>query len=178
VRRANLYAPGRDITPFGMRVEGTEVLADLVDELEISSDYRARRAAITAYNARAGTLRRGIALTPLQFGISFTLAHMNQASALVNVYQDGSILLNHGGTEMGQGLFVKVAQVVAEEFGVALDQVRPTATSTAMVPNASPTAASAGSDLNGMAARIAAAEIKARMTVVAAEHWSAAPEDV
>ena len=171
VRKANFYAPGRDITPFGMRVEDPGTLRVLVDELEVSSEYRARRIAVSGFNARGGHLRKGLALTPIQFGISFTLAQMNQAGALMHVYQDGSILLNHGGTEMGQGLFVKVAQVVAEEFGVALDAVRPTATSTAMVPNASPTAASAGSDLNGMAARIAAAKIKARMTAVAAGHW-------
>ena len=178
VRKANLYAPGRDVTPFGMRVEDTSWLAELIADLEVSSDYRARRAEMAAYNAQGGTLRRGLALTPVQFGISFTLAHMNQAGALINVYQDGSILLNHGGTEMGQGLFVKVAQVVAEEFGVPLDFVRPTATSTALVPNASPTAASAGSDLNGMAARIAAAKIKARMTGVAAAQWGVQPEEI
>src|SRR5438094_1823363 len=100
---------------------------------------------------------------------------MNQAGALVNVYQDGSILLNHGGTEMGQGLFTKVAQVVAEEFGVPLDFVRITATNTAKVPNASPTAASSGTDINGMAAKIAAGEIRARMAGFAAETWALAP---
>ena len=178
VRKANLYAPGRDVTPFGMKVEDTAWLAELVDDLEASAEYRARRAGIAAYNAHGGTLRRGLALIPVQFGISFTLAHMNQAGALVHVYQDGSVLVNHGGTEMGQGLFVKVAQVVAEELGVPLDYVRPTATSTAMVPNASPTAASAGSDLNGMAARIAAATIKARMTEVASRHWKVAPQEI
>ncbi len=178
VRKANLYAPGRDVTPYGMKVEDTSTLRQIVDELEASADYRARRDDIRAFNTQGGILRRGIALTPLQFGISFTLAHMNQAGALLNVYQDGSVLLNHGGTEMGQGLFVKVAQIVAEELGIALDAVRPTATSTAMVPNASPTAASAGSDLNGMAARIAATKIKSRMTPVAAAHWGVAPEEI
>ena len=178
VRKDNLFAPGRDTTPYGMKVEDTSVLRDIVDELETTSSYRKRRAEIAAFNATSSILRRGIALTPLQFGISFTLAHMNQAGALVNVYQDGSVLLNHGGTEMGQGLFVKVAQIVAEEFGIPLEAVRPTATSTAMVPNASPTAASAGSDLNGMAARVAAAKIKARMTPVAAAHWDVAPETI
>ncbi len=178
VRKDNLFAPGRDTTPYGMKVEDTSVLRDIVDELETTSSYRARRAEIAAFNATNDILRRGIALAPLQFGISFTLAHMNQAGALVNVYQDGSVLLNHGGTEMGQGLFVKVAQVVAEEFGIPLEAVRPTATSTAMVPNASPTAASAGSDLNGMAARVAAAKIKARMTPVAAAHWEVAAETI
>jgi xanthine dehydrogenase large subunit len=178
VRKANLLSPGRDVMPYGVRIEDTSTLRDIVEDLERSAEYRERRREITAFNAAGGVLRRGLALTPLQFGISFTLAHMNQAGALVNVYQDGSVLLNHGGTEMGQGLFVKVAQVVAEEFGIALDKVRPTATSTAMVPNASPTAASAGSDLNGMAARDAAGKIKRRIASVLAGEWKVAPETV
>jgi xanthine dehydrogenase large subunit len=112
-----------------------------------------------------------LALTPVKFGISFTLTQLNQAGALVHVYTDGSVHLNHGGTEMGQGLYVKVAQVVAEEFGIATDRVRITATTTAKVPNTSPTAASSGSDLNGMAARNAAAAIKARLIDFAAKQW-------
>jgi xanthine dehydrogenase large subunit len=112
------------------------------------------------------------------FGISFTLIPLNQATALVHVYSDGSIHLNHGGTEMGQGLFTKVAQIVAEEFGVPLHFVRITATNTAKVPNASPTAASSGTDLNGMAAQIAAGAIRERMTAFAAEAWNVAPEAV
>ena len=178
VRKANLYAPGRDLTPYGMKVEETDTLPALIERLEQTSDYRARRAAIAAHNAGQPLIRRGIALTPVQFGISFTLVHMNQAGALVHVYQDGSIHLNHGGTEMGQGLFVKVAQVVAEEFGVPLDWVRITATNTAKVPNTSPTAASSGSDLNGMAARIAAGVIRGRMAQVAADMWGIAPDGV
>jgi xanthine dehydrogenase large subunit len=181
-RKANLYGPGRDVTPYGVKVEDTSTLRAIVEDLEVSSSYRERRATIDRFNAgnnaRGGIMRRGIALTPVQFGISFTLAHMNQAGALVHVYQDGSVLLNHGGTEMGQGLFVKVAQIVAEEFGIARDAVRPTATSTATVPNASPTAASAGSDLNGMAARIASGKIKTRMAAVAAGQWGVAPEQI
>jgi xanthine dehydrogenase large subunit len=114
-------------------------------------------------------VKRGLALTPVKFGISFTLIHMNQAGALVHVYGDGSVMLNHGGTEMGQGLFVKVAQVVAEVFGLTLDRVRITATSTGKVPNTSPTAASSGSDLNGKAAEAAALAIRARMAQVAAD---------
>ena len=178
VRKANLYAAGRDVTPYGMRVPDPDKLAAMVDELEAWCGYRARRSEITACNTVGGTLRKGIALTPVKFGISFTLPHMNQAGALVNVYQDGTILLNHGGTEMGQGLFVKVAQVVAEEFGVPLEMVHPSATSTAIVPNASPTAASAGLDLNGMAAQSAARAIKDRMIAVAAELWNVAREDI
>ncbi len=178
VRKANLYRPNHDVTPYGMRVDDAAVLREMVDDLEASCGYRQRRADVAAFNAQGGTLRRGLALMPAQFGISFTLAHMNQAGALIHVYKDGSVLLNHGGTEMGQGLFVKVAQVVAEEFGISLDAVRPTATSTAMVPNASPSAASASSDMNGMAARNAAATIKARMTDIAAEHWGVAPQAI
>ena len=178
VRRANLLGPGRDTMPYGMRVDDCTIIADMLDALETTADYRARRTAITAFNNANRILKRGIALTPVQFGISFTLPHLNQAGALVNVYQDGSVLLNHGGTEMGQGLFVKVAQVVAEEFGIPLDQVRPSATNTAVVPNAAPTAASAGSDLNGMAAQIAAHAIKERLITVAAALWQVPPETV
>jgi xanthine dehydrogenase large subunit len=161
-----------------MNVEEAEGLAALIGDLEISSEYRERRRDVAASNAESPILKRGIALTPVLFGLSFTLVHLNQAGALVHVYQDGSVLLNHGGTEMGQGLFVKVAQVVAEEFGLPLDAIRPTATNTAMVPNASPTAASAGSDLNGMAAQIAARTIRDRMAEVAAELWKVPAEDV
>ncbi len=178
VRKCNLYATSRDVTPYGMVVEQPGFILNLVEDLEASADYRGRRAEIDGFNRTGLGLRKGIALTPVMFGISFTLTHMNQASALVHVYQDGSVLLNHGGTEMGQGLFVKVAQVVAEEFGVPLDHVRPSATSTAMVPNASPTAASAGSDLNGMAAKIAASEIRERMAAVAAAEWGVGSHEI
>jgi xanthine dehydrogenase large subunit len=171
IRIANLYAPGRNLTPYGMEVEETDTLRAIVETLERTSDYRARRAEITAFNASSPILRRGIALTPVKFGISFTLTHLNQAGALVHVYQDGSVHLNHGGTEMGQGLYVKVAQVVAEEFGIGIERVRITATTTAKVPNTAPTAASSGSDLNGMAARVAARAIRGRMAAVAAERF-------
>jgi xanthine dehydrogenase large subunit len=176
VRLANLYAPGRDLTPFGMPVEETGTLRDIVRRLEESASYRARREEIARSNAGSRFIRRGLALTPVKFGISFTLTQLNQAGALVHVYQDGSVHLNHGGTEMGQGLYTKVAQVVAEEFGIALERVRITATTTAKVPNTAPTAASSGTDLNGMAARNAAAEIRARMAAQAAE-MHGVPED-
>jgi xanthine dehydrogenase large subunit len=168
LRKANLYGPGRDMTPYGMQITDN-IMPELIEALEISSDYRARRAAVADFNAQSAILKRGLALTPIKFGISFTTSFLNQAGALVHVYQDGSVHLNHGGTEMGQGLFVKVAQVVAEEFGIDLDHVRITPTTTAKVPNTSATAASSGSDLNGMAARAAAAAIKARLTAFAAE---------
>jgi xanthine dehydrogenase large subunit len=168
VRKANFYTPGQDITPYGQTVEDNVILP-LVETLERTSDYRERRKAVAAFNLDSPVLKKGLALTPVKFGISFTLSHLNQAGALVHVYQDGSIALNHGGTEMGQGLFLKVAQVVAEEFGVGIERVKITATTTAKVPNTAPTAASAGSDLNGMAARNAARTIKERLTAFAAE---------
>jgi len=168
VRKANFYAPGRDVTPYGQKVADNIVLP-LVETLEQTSEYRRRRREIAAFNASSPILKRGLALTPVKFGISFTLSWLNQAGALVHVYSDGSIMLNHGGTEMGQGLFVKVAQVVAEEFGVGIERVKITSTRTDKVPNTAPTAASAGSDLNGMAARNAARAIKARLTDFAAE---------
>ena len=168
VRKANLLRAGAERTPYEQSVEDYETQRAIIEELEVSSDYRSRRKRIAALNAASPIIKRGIALTPVMFGISFTLIPLNQAGALVHVYSDGSIHLNHGGTEMGQGLFTKVAQIVAEEFGVPLNFVRITATNTAKVPNASPTAASSGTDLNGMAAKIAAGAIRERMTAFAA----------
>ena len=168
VRKANFYGPNRDITPYGMTVEDN-IAPELVESCETTSDYRKRRQLIAEFNAASATLKRGIALTPVKFGISFTTTHLNQAGALIHLYQDGSIHLNHGGTEMGQGLNTKVAQVVAEEFGVDLDHVKITATTTAKVPNTSATAASSGADMNGMAARNAASIIKERLIMFAAD---------
>jgi xanthine dehydrogenase large subunit len=178
VRKANLLRAGAERTPYDQAVEDYETQRAIIEELEVSSDYRARRKRIAALNAASPFLKRGIALTPVMFGISFTLIPLNQAGALVHVYSDGSIHLNHGGTEMGQGLFTKVAQIVAEEFGVPINFVRITATNTAKIPNASPTAASSGTDLNGMAAKIAAGAIRERMTDFAASSWNVAPEMV
>jgi xanthine dehydrogenase large subunit len=178
VRRRNLYGDdGRDMTPYGMRVTDN-ILPELIDALERSSDYRKRRTAAAAFNAESQFLKRGIALTPVKFGISFTNTFLNQAGALVHVYQDGTVHLNHGGTEMGQGLFVKVAQVVAEEFGIDLDRVQITATTTGKVPNTSATAASSGSDINGMAAQAAARAIKARLVDFAAAEFNVPPEQI
>ncbi|MFN3845050.1 MAG: xanthine dehydrogenase molybdopterin binding subunit, partial [Paracoccaceae bacterium] len=161
---------GPQTTPYFMPVEdfiGHEIVAALVN----SSDYAARKATIADWNANSPILKRGIALTPVKFGISFTLTHLNQAGALVHVYQDGSIHLNHGGTEMGQGLFQKVAQVAAEVFGVDPSVVKITATDTAKVPNTSATAASSGSDLNGMATKVACETIRDRMAdFIAGKH--------
>lgn len=168
VRRANFYRDACDITPYHQQVTDN-IIARIVDELEESADYQARRADVLAFNARGGVMRRGIALTPVKFGISFTATWFNQAGALVHIYRDGSIHLNHGGTEMGQGLNTKVAQVLADAFQVDLDHVRITATSTGKVPNTSATAASSGSDLNGMAALNAADQIKDRLIAFASE---------
>ncbi|GEO13464.1 xanthine dehydrogenase molybdopterin binding subunit [Microvirga aerophila] len=178
VRYANFYTRDGNLTPFGMEVEEIDTLHGLVRTLERTTDYRVRREEIAAFNASSPIMKRGLALTPVKFGISFTLTHLNQAGALVHVYQDGSVHLNHGGTEMGQGLYIKVAQVVAEEFGISMDQVRITATTTAKVPNTSPTAASSGSDLNGMAARIAAGAIKRRMISHAADAYGVPEEQI
>jgi xanthine dehydrogenase large subunit len=177
VRKVNLYGAGRDVTPYGQTVEDHDVPLRLIEQLEKTSKYRSRRNEIKQFNERSPILKRGIALTPVKFGISFTLQHLNQAGALVHVYQDGSVHLNHGGTEMGQGLFQKVAQVAAEEFGIGLDRVHITATSTDKVPNTSATAASSGTDMNGMAVQLATREIKARLTRFASETWNV-PEDL
>ncbi len=168
VRRRNLYGVGeRDLTPYCMQVEDN-VAPQLMQQLADSADYAGRRAEVAAFNAEHPWIKRGLALTPVKFGISFTLTHMNQAGALLHVYTDGSVMLNHGGTEMGQGLFVKVAQVVAEILGLPLERIKITATSTAKVPNTSPTAASSGSDLNGAAAAAAARTLRERLAAVAA----------
>ncbi len=179
VRQANFYraeAPYQT-TPYGMEVRDF-ILHDLVAQLAERSDYHARRQAVAEWNAANPVLKKGIALTPVKFGISFTLTHLNQAGALVHVYQDGSIHLNHGGTEMGQGLFQKVAQVAAEGFGVGIDRVKITATDTGKVPNTSATAASSGSDLNGMAVKAAVDTIRGRIAEFLAGEHQVTPETV
>jgi xanthine dehydrogenase large subunit len=160
-----------------MRVKDN-IIADLTAELERSSDYHVRRRDIAAFNAANPVLKRGIALTPVKFGIAFTATHLNQAGALLHVYTDGSVHLNHGGTEMGQGLLIKVAQVAAEELQVDIDRIKITATDTSKVPNTSATAASSGTDLNGKAAQIAARTIKNRLRAFAAEHFKISRADV
>ncbi|MDA4846073.1 xanthine dehydrogenase molybdopterin binding subunit [Hoeflea poritis] len=178
VRKANFYGIGeRNVTPYHQVVEDN-IIHRIVEELEESSNYQARREAVLAFNAAGGVLRKGIALTPVKFGISFTATWFNQAGALVHIYQDGSIHLNHGGTEMGQGLNTKVAQVVADEFQVDIETIRITATNTGKVPNTSATAASSGSDLNGMAAANACEQIKARLVAYASEHFGVPEEQV
>jgi len=170
VRRLNFYAPEGQTTPYGQPIED-KLLHDLVAQLEQRSEYRARREAVAAFNARNPVLKKGLALTPVKFGISFNVPHLNQAGALVHVYNDGSILVNHGGTEMGQGLNTKVAQVVAHELGVHFERVRCSATDTDKVANTSATAASTGSDLNGKAAQDAARQIRERLAAFAARRF-------
>ncbi|EQB29772.1 xanthine dehydrogenase molybdopterin binding subunit [Sphingobium ummariense] len=177
VRTTNLYRPGRDVTPYGMTIVDN-IAPQIIDRLRADACYDARSREIAAFNAASPVIRKGIALTPVKFGISFTTTHLNQAGALVLVYADGSIQINHGGTEMGQGLYIKVAQVVADVFAVPIDRVRITATRTDKVPNTSATAASSGADLNGMAAYNAAMTIRQRLTDFAARTFNCSVEAV
>ncbi|MCO4784366.1 MAG: xanthine dehydrogenase molybdopterin binding subunit [Marinomonas atlantica] len=170
VRKLNLYGDaGRDTTPYHQAVEHN-VLNELIEQLEHSSDYRARRSDINEWNKNSRILKRGLALTPVKFGISFTLQHLNQAGALIHIYTDGSIQVNHGGTEMGQGLHTKIIQIVAEALAIDANEIQITATRTDKVPNTSPTAASSGTDLNGQAAKNAAFTLKQRICECVAEH--------
>jgi xanthine dehydrogenase large subunit len=178
IRRRNFYGKNeRNVTQYLQTVEDN-ILDELFDQLLASSDYGERRAEILEFNASSKILKRGIAITPVKFGISFTSTLLNQAGALIHVYKDGTVQLNHGGTEMGQGLYIKVAQVVADEFQIDVDRIRIMATDTSKVPNASATAASSGADMNGMAAKKAAAKIRSRMTEVAARHFSVSEADI
>jgi len=167
IRRLNFYGKtDRNVTPYGQEIVDN-VIEALTAELEKTSEYRTRRAAVEAYNATSPVLKKGLALTPLKFGIAFNVTHLNQAGALVHVYVDGSVLVNHGGTEMGQGINTKVMQVVAHELGLDLEHVRATATDTSKVANTSATAASTGADLNGKAAQDAARQIRERLAAFA-----------
>lgn len=182
IRKLNFYDPmeaigSRCVTPYHQKVEDN-IIQRIVAELEESANYARRRREISAFNANSRFIKRGLALTPVKFGISFTKTESNQAGALVHVYADGSVHMNHGGTEMGQGLHLKVAQVVAEEFQIDLERVKITATTTAKVPNTAPTAASSGADLNGMAAQNAARQIRKRLTDFAAEKYQVPVDQV
>ncbi|NHO18379.1 xanthine dehydrogenase molybdopterin binding subunit [Acetobacter oeni] len=179
VRLRNAYESGttRDLTPYHMNVEDS-IAADLMKTLAEDCDYRKRREDIRAFNAKSRFIRRGIALTPVKFGIAFTATHYNQAGALVHIYTDGSVQVNHGGCEMGQGLHTKMVQIVMREFALEADRVRITATNTGKVPNTSATAASSGADLNGMAVLDAVTKIKDRLIMFAAEHWSVTEKEI
>ncbi len=178
VRHANFYEVAhRNVTHYGQTVEDN-LIHEIVNRLETESRYRARRSEIADWNSRSPVIKRGLALTPVKFGISFTATHFNQAGALLQVYTDGTVLLNHGGTEMGQGLHIKVAQVVAAQLGVPLSSVRITTTDTSKVPNTSATAASSGSDLNGMAARAAAQTIRQRLVEYARDAFGVSADSI
>jgi len=178
VRKCNFYGTDARNTTHYQQTIKDNIIAEIVDDLVDTSDYQRRVAEIREFNRDSEVLKRGISLTPVKFGISFTATHLNQAGALVHVYTDGTVHLNHGGTEMGQGLFTKVAQVVAQELQIDIDRIKITASDTSKVPNASATAASAGSDLNGKAAQAAARKIKKRLIRFAAKHYSVSKKDV
>ncbi|MGB5708665.1 MAG: xanthine dehydrogenase molybdopterin binding subunit [Arenicellales bacterium] len=178
IRKLNLYdTDKRNVTPYHQKIESYTVPA-IIEQLENDSDYWRRREAVRQFNQSSPVLKKGLALTPVKFGISFTVSHLNQAGALVHVYTDGSIHLNHGGTEMGQGLMTKVAQIVAEEFQVNPSRVVVSATRTDKVPNTAPTAASSGTDINGMAALNAARTIKQRMVEFLAQQFKVEQKEI
>ena len=178
VRRRNFYGEApRNVTHYGQYVEDN-ILDLITDQLESTSRYRERREEIARWNAANETIKRGIAMTPVKFGISFNATVYNQAGALVHIYTDGSVMLNHGGTEMGQGLYTKVAQVVANEFGLPLARVRTSATDTSKVPNTSATAASSGADLNGKAAQAACRTLRERLVDHASRVYNVDAEKV
>jgi xanthine dehydrogenase large subunit len=178
IRRRNFYGKKeRNVTQYQQTVEDN-IIDEIFDKLLADSEYEKRRSEIRKFNAKNKILRRGISITPVKFGISFTNTLLNQAGALVHIYKDGTVQLNHGGTEMGQGLYVKVAQVVADELQIGIDRIRIMAADTSRVPNASATAASSGSDMNGKAAQKAAAKIRARLTGFAARHFSVSEAEV
>ncbi|WP_079437110.1 xanthine dehydrogenase molybdopterin binding subunit [Zoogloea sp. LCSB751] len=181
VRQANFYGDStgseRNVTHYGMKVEDN-VIHPLVAQLAADAHYTERRAAIDAFNAGSPLLKKGLALTPVKFGISFTATFYNQAGALVHVYNDGTVLVSHGGTEMGQGLYTKIRQIVAQEFGLPIDDVRLSSTDTSRVPNTSATAASSGTDLNGKAAQAACQAIRRRIAGFVAERLGVSDEAV
>ncbi|MFZ6777594.1 xanthine dehydrogenase molybdopterin binding subunit [Undibacterium sp. Ji83W] len=181
IRKINFYGrndeEGRNITQYGQKVVDN-VIHELVAELETSSEYQQRRADIKAFNASSLVLKKGLALTPVKFGIAFNVTHLNQAGALVHIYTDGSVLVNHGGCEMGQGVNTKVCQVVAHELGLNLDKVRATATDTSKVANTSATAASTGADLNGKAAQNAAHTLRQRLAEFAVKTYGGELADI
>jgi xanthine dehydrogenase large subunit len=178
IRKQNLYSDATgNTTPYHMEVQDN-VLHELMAALEVSSDYWQRRKDISEFNTNSPIIKKGLALTPVKFGISFTAKHLNQAGALVHIYTDGSIQANHGGTEMGQGLHTKISQIVANEFGISISDVDITSTRTDKVPNTSPTAASSGTDLNGKAVQNACIKLKQRLASFYTEQVGGNAEDV
>jgi xanthine dehydrogenase large subunit len=177
VRKVNLYQAGRDQTPYGQTVE-MPILDEIIESLESSADYRVRRQAVKDFNTGSNQFAKGLALTPVKFGVSFTANHLNQGGALLHIYTDGSVQINQGGTEMGQGLYTKIAQIVAQTLGIGYERITVTATRTDKVPNTSPTAASSGTDINGMAAKAAAEELLDRLCDFLAGHFQVARDQV
>jgi len=177
IRKLNLYKPGRDSTPYQQTVEQF-ILQDMIAQVENEADYWARKRAIQHFNQHSPIIKKGLSLTPVKFGISFTLQHLNQAGALIVIYCDGSVHVNHGGTEMGQGLNTKIAQIVAQALSIDIQHIAVNATRTDKVPNTSPTAASSGADLNGMAALNAANIIKQRLIDLACMHYGVEADSV
>lgn len=178
VRKINFYGDApRNLTPYRQTIEHFTI-PRIIEELEQSAEYHQRRETLRSFNQNSPIIKKGLALTPVNYGISFTVQHLNQAGALIHVYTDGSIHLNHGGTEMGQGLYTKVAQIVANEFQVDISTIAVSAARTDKVPNTSPTAASSGTDLNGKAAQNAAQKIKKRLSQFIAEHFSVCIDDI
>lgn len=172
IRRKNFYGlNNRNITHYGQTVENNR-LHIIYDQILKSTDYEKRRKEISDFNTKNEFFKKGLALTPVKFGISFTTTFLNQAGALVNVYMDGTVLVNHGGTEMGQGLNTKIQKIAAEEFGISPDRIKVNATNTSKVPNTSATAASSGADMNGMAVRNAIDILKSRISVEVAKIFS------
>ena len=184
VRKLNLYQdPAVSGTPDTMTTQYNQLIEDwvgvkVIAQVEQQANYAQRRAAVQAFNAKSKTRKRGLALVPLKFGISFTATHLNQGGALLVVYMDGSVSVNHGGTEMGQGLNTKMAQVCADGLGIGVDQVRVTATDSQKVPNASATSASSGADINGAAIMNATAQMRERLKPVAARMLGCVAEEV
>lgn len=177
IRLKNFYGiDDRNITPYGQIVENNRLYV-IWEQINKSSEYQKRRKEVDEFNGKNEFIKRGLSLTPIKFGISFTATFLNQAGALVNIYTDGTVLVNHGGTEMGQGLNTKMQQIAALELGVNLNQVKVNATNTSKVPNTSPTAASSGTDLNGMAVKIAVAKIKKRIAKVIANEFNKGETD-
>lgn len=178
VRYRNFYQETtNNTTPYQQTVEHNRLEA-IWQELQASADYKSRRAAVNAHNASNEFVKKGLALTPVKFGISFTASFLNQAGALVNIYQDGTLLVNHGGTEMGQGLHTKIRNIAAAEMGISPDRIKVNATNTSKVPNTSATAASAGTDLNGAAVKNAIDQLKKRITPLAAELLECGKNDI
>ncbi len=169
IKTMNFYGiESNNVAPYGAKIENNR-LHVIFNRLMQSSDYISRRVAIDDFNKENEFFKKGIALTPVKFGISFTTAFLNQAGALINIYSDGTILVNHGGTEMGQGLYTKIRKIAAAEFGVSLKKIKVNATNTSKVPNTSATAASSGTDLNGMAVKDGIDKLKKRLAYFAAE---------